>query len=121
MNRKQHGVTLIGFILVMMVVGFFAVIVMKLAPIYNEYYSVVNIMKSVASEPGSADKSLKELQSALQKNFTVVYVESVKNENITLTTEHRTHQLNVKYEVHRNFFYNVDFVVKFDHTVELNK
>ena len=53
MKQKQKGMTLLGFVIVLSVVGFAAYILMKLFPMYSEYYSVRSAMKGLASEPGA--------------------------------------------------------------------
>ena len=40
-QRTQYGITLIGFAMVLIVVGFFAYAAMKLIPVYTEYFGVV--------------------------------------------------------------------------------
>jgi hypothetical protein len=44
--------TLTSFLTVLIVVGFFLYIGMKLFPMYQEYYAVRSAMKSLANEPG---------------------------------------------------------------------
>ena len=44
MNRKQGGMTLLSFVVVLAVVGFGLYIGMKLFPMYQEYYSVRSAM-----------------------------------------------------------------------------
>ncbi len=48
--RKQHGITLIGFAIVLVIVGFFVYAAMKLIPVYTEYFGVVKSMKSLQSD-----------------------------------------------------------------------
>ena len=55
MKRKQSGLSLVGFLVVLAVVGFAAYVGMKLFPMYQEYYSVQSAMKGLANEPGVAD------------------------------------------------------------------
>ena len=40
MKRTQSGITLIGFVVVLAVVGLFAYVGMKLFPMYSEFYGV---------------------------------------------------------------------------------
>ena len=40
MKRTQSGMTLIGFVIVLAVVGVFIYMGMKLIPMYSEYYAV---------------------------------------------------------------------------------
>ncbi len=44
MKSKQSGITLIGFLIVMVVVGFFGFTAMKLVPSYSEYMGMVRAM-----------------------------------------------------------------------------
>jgi len=46
--NKQSGITLIGFLILLIVVGFFAYAAMKLVPAYVEYFGVVKAMNTVA-------------------------------------------------------------------------
>ncbi len=120
MYRKQRGITLMGFILVATVLGFFALMGFKLFPAYSEYYGVVQAMKSVAEQPGSGKLELSELQRMLQKRFDVGYVETVEAKSATLARAATGNQLNMNYEYRKPLFYNLDYVAKFDYTVTLN-
>ena len=55
MKRTQSGITLLGFIIVLAVVGLFAYVGMKLFPMYSEFYSVKSALKGLANEPGIAN------------------------------------------------------------------
>jgi Tfp pilus assembly major pilin PilA len=52
--NKQRGITLLGFIMVLAVAGFFLFLGMRLVPVYVEYYSVVTDLKAICKEPGVA-------------------------------------------------------------------
>lgn len=121
MNRKQRGITLLGFIMVAAVAAIFAMLGFKLFPAYSEYYAVVQAMKSVASTPGANNMELGELQKALQKRFDVGYVDTVEGKNATMIRDKATgNQLNMNYEYRKPLVYNLDYVAKFDYTVNLN-
>ena len=45
MKRTQSGMTLIGFVVVLAVVGLFIYVGMKVIPMYTEYYGVRQAMK----------------------------------------------------------------------------
>ncbi|MEZ5465129.1 MAG: DUF4845 domain-containing protein [Lysobacteraceae bacterium] len=120
MKRYHRGMTLIGFIFVLIVAGFFAFLIMRLFPVYSEYYSVVTDMKGVQAEPGVATMSPAKVRELLNRRFYVSYVKSVKPENIKI--ERRDgYNLTVKYEVREPLLYNLDFVAKFEKTVDLTR
>lgn len=117
---RQTGMTLIGFLFVLAIAGFFAFLAMRLFPVYSEYYSVVSDMKGIAAEPGVANMSPERIRDLLNRRFYISYVESVKPEHIKIT-RNNGYNLTIKYEVRRPLVYNLDFVAMFDKTVELNR
>lgn len=114
----QSGLTLMSFLIVLAVAGFFIYIGMKLFPVYTEYYSVVSNMKGLAEEPGVKQLSDAQVRERLRKRFDISYVDSVKPQDIKLERKDG-YQLTIAYEVRRNLMYNLDFVAVFDKTVEL--
>ncbi|KFN41134.1 hypothetical protein N789_04410 [Arenimonas oryziterrae DSM 21050 = YC6267] len=110
--------TLIGFIMVLLVVCVFAAVGMKLVPIYSEYMSVKSAMNSVAKE-GVGNKDIGDIQVMLQRRFDIDYVTSINAKQLRFAPGAGTKKLNMNYEVRTPFVYNVDFVVKFDYSVEL--
>jgi hypothetical protein len=119
-KSTQRGLTLLGFIMVLMVVGFFAFVGLKLFPVYSEYYSVVSDMKGIQSEPGVANMAPEIIKDKLFRRFYISYVTSVKNEHVKVTRQNG-YNLNVKYEVRKPLVYNLDFVAKFEKTVDLTR
>lgn len=121
MDRQQRGLTLIGFLLVLAVVGIFAYVGMRLFPIYSEYYSVVSAIKGVASEPGVAKMDPSRVRDLLEKRFYISYVENVKKQDVRIARDDSGYKLNVSYEVRRPLIYNLEVVAHFDKTVELSR
>ncbi len=119
MNRKngQSGITLMGFIIILGVVGFFAMMGIKLFPVYQEYYSVVSNLNGLSAEAGSSKLSPEEIRQRLAKRFNISYISSVKPEHIIVDKKVNTVQ--IKYEVRGNLLYNLDYVAQFDKTVTL--
>ena len=118
-KRKQSGITLIGFIIVMVVAGFFAYMGMVLGPAYSEYYGVVKAMNFVAAEATPNTTDYETLRKGLDRQFNVGYVESVTGKEAKLIRDKTGNVLSMTYEVRKPFIYNIDFVVKFSHSVAL--
>lgn len=122
MNRNQNGITLLGFLMVLIVVGIFAFVAMRLFPVYTEFLSVRSDMQEVADQPGSSNQSLGDVRKALEKRFYISYVENVNlKEHVKLERTGNVQKLTVAYEVRKPLAYNLDFVAKFEHAVEMNK
>jgi hypothetical protein len=120
-HRKQDGVTLIGFLMILMVVGFFAFLVMRLFPVYSEYYGVRQAMKAVAQEPGIATKTPEQVKEALDRRFNISYVTTPKRNNVRVTRQGGSYVLNVKYERRGELLYNLEYIATFDHTEILTR
>lgn len=116
--RKQQGITLIGFMIILGIVLFSAFIAMKLFPVYQEYFSVVTAMKGVAQEPNVQSKSPAEVRKMLFNRFYISYVESVERDDVTIS-KRNGYTVNIAYEVRKPLLGNLDIVAKFDKTVDL--
>lgn len=117
--RKQRGLSLVGFILLLVLALFFAYIGMKIVPIYLNYYSVASAMDGVAEEPGVESMSPARVRDLLFRRLYVNYVEDVKPEHVRIVRGNGL-TLNVAYEVREPLIANMDVVVKFDRSVQLN-
>ena len=117
--RKQKGLTLISFVIVLAMTLFVAFIGMKIGPIYMEYYSVVSAMNGVASERGSARLSPFDIRVKVLNRLYVSYsAENVKGKHIKLTRNNGVN-LRIAYEVRKPVIGNLDVVARFDRTVRL--
>ncbi len=120
MERAQKGITLMSFLVVLVVVGFFALMAMKLFPMYSEYYNLKGVMHGLAEQPNSASMTPAQIQADLERRFNIAYVSSVKKEHVkVIRTTGRGSQLNIAYEVRTPLIANLDVVGKFDYTVDL--
>lgn len=116
----MRGITFIGFLIVLAIVGFFAYIGMRIGPMYLEYYAIVRSMELVRQEPGSYNKSLAEIRSDLQIKFDIQYVE-LESTAITISRDGGGTTLRVAYQKEVPFAYNISILGKFDHSISLNK
>lgn len=120
-HRSQRGITLIGFLMVLILAGFFVFLGMRLVPTYVEYYSVARDMDGLAAEPGITTMGPEKIRDLLFRRFYVSYVDSVKPQHVKLTQAGDGYDLRITYEVRKELIYNLDYVAKFDRTVELRR
>jgi Tfp pilus assembly major pilin PilA len=107
MKSKQSGVTLIGFLFIIIIVGFFAYTAMKLFPSYSEAAGVSKAMNQIATA-GTNGKSL-DVDDA-----------TIKPSDITIKRDAGgANTLNVDYDKKIPFMYNIDFLLHFDKSVPL--
>ena len=121
MKSKQSGVTLIGFLIIIVVVGFFAFMAMKVLPSYSEYMGVSKAMNQIATE-GTNGKSLDEIRRNLMFKMGFQYVDdaTIKPKDITIKRNAGgASELNVTYDKQIPFIYNIDFLLHFSKSVPL--
>ena len=118
-GRKQKGITLIGFVIALIVVCFFAYMGMVLGPAYSEYYGVKRAVNTVAAAQTPSSTDAAGIAKALDRQFTVGYVDSIQGKDVKLVRQKGGNLLNADYEVRKAFIYNIDFVIKFKHQAPL--
>ncbi|RDS86428.1 DUF4845 domain-containing protein [Dyella psychrodurans] len=118
MKSKQSGITLIGFLVVLAVVGFFAFMAMKLVPSYNEYFGVVKAMNQIGSE-GVEGKTLDDVRRELMFKLNFQYVDdaTIHPSDINFQQGASGNELHVSYDKDVPFLYNIDFLLHFDKSV----
>jgi hypothetical protein len=119
MKRTQRGMTLIGFVIVLGLVGFFAYIAMKLVPMYSEYYAVKQALAGLKAEPGIANKDPAKIEDLFFRRLYISYAENVKPANVTIERADRGWLMTVQYEVRKPLVANLDVVGMFDTSEEL--
>lgn len=120
MRVKQSGMTLIGFLIVVIVLGFFAYMAMKLVPSYIEFMGVTKAMNQLAAEGGS-DRSLETVRGDLLRKMDFQYVDdaTIKPRDISIERANNAAVLTVDYEKRVPFLYNIDFLLHFHKSVQL--
>ncbi len=121
MKRNQGGITLLGFVITLAVVGFAAYIGMKLFPMYQEYYSLKMAAKGLAEEPGSANMDPSKLQDLLFRRLDINYSESVKPADVKFKRIDTGWNMHVQYEVRRPLVGNLDVVGKFEVSQDITR
>ena len=131
MNRNprnaQRGFTMWGWMLIVVVAGFFLTLAAKLGPVYIKNFTVQSTIKALQNEPELSTKSQVEVRRAVQRKFDVNRIEGIEATchdkrvdclKITKTAEIMT--INANYEVRVHMMGNVDAMVVFNNnTVEL--
>ena len=119
MKRTQRGITLIGFVIVLGLVGFFAYIAMKLVPMYSEFYAVKQAIKGLQQEPGIANRDPAKIQDLFFRRLYISYAENVKPEHVKIERVDGGWNMRVDYEVRKPLMANLDVVGKFSTSEEL--
>ena len=119
--RNQRGITLIGFVVMLALVGVLAYLGMKVFPIYEQFFSVRSAMKGVASEPGVGQMDPAKIKDLFFRRLYINYSESVKPSHVKIERMDGGWKMSVSYEVRRPLVGNLDVVGKFDASEPLTR
>ncbi|MGH8592663.1 MAG: DUF4845 domain-containing protein [Gammaproteobacteria bacterium] len=126
-SYKQQGLTLISFFLICALVGFSALVVLKLFPLYNEAFRVSASLKTVATMPDIAMKNADDIKNLLMRNFEVQEVRRFDERNIKKYFKvekekgKKERTLHMQYESRGPLFGDLDLVLKFDKAVAIRE
>lgn len=118
--KKQSGMTLIGFVITLAVVGVFAYVGMKLFPMYQEFFAVKTALRGLASDPGVGGQDPASIERLFFRKLYISYSENVKPENVKIERGDNGWNMTVDYEVRKPMVANLDVVGKFHATQTLS-
>jgi len=114
MKRMQRGMTMLGFLITLCVVIFFAYVGMKIVPMYIEFYSVKQALKGLAEDPSLAGASKDKIRQLYQRRLEMSYADHVKKmDSLKFDSGEGGLKLVVDYERREPLMANLDVVGKF--------
>jgi len=116
---RQGGMTFLGFALLMCLVGFFAMLIIKIGPIYLDHYKVVASLESLKSDADLATRSKQEVLASLAKHWDIDMINSVTKDNVYITKDGSGITIQIAYDVTQPIMGNIDIVAHFDDSIEV--
>jgi hypothetical protein len=119
--RKQRGVTAIGwiFLLIPMVITLYTLI--RVGPVYLNYWRIVDSMQKTASEfKGDDGVTPAAIRAALSKRFDIGYVDKIDVGDIEVKKGDKGWEMTLAYDGVAPLFSNIRIVIAFDKTVVID-
>lgn len=120
MQHKQRGMTFLGIIVLVVVVGAWVYAGIRLTPKYLEYMRVAATLEKVRDEyesnPGTTDFMLRK---AVERHFDIEMVDIITSNDIEIRREGGTFFMRAAYADTVPMVANISFLVEFDKTVEV--
>ena len=121
MQHRQRGMTMLGILVLVVVVGAWVSAGIRLLPKYLEYFRIVSTLEKVRDEydsnPGSTEFMLRK---AVERHFDIEMVEVITAEDIDITKEGSEFTMRASYDDTVPLAGNVSFLVEFDKSVVVN-
>jgi hypothetical protein len=118
-KSRQNGMTGLGWLTVLLLIGFFAMLTFKIAPSYLENYSVKTVLKSLEEEPLITQQSKKEIRSMISSRLITNGVRDIKHDMIKINKKPGLLNVTIDYFVRKPMVGNIDVVMTFKEEIEL--
>jgi hypothetical protein len=110
--RRQRGVTLFGLMAWAIVVGFVALIVMKVLPTMNEYFTIQKAINKIAQDGGS---TVPQIRAAFEKTKDVEYsITSISAKDLKITKENEKVVIEFAYDKEIELISPVFLLIKYE-------
>lgn len=118
-RRGQRGMTAIGWLLVLGLIAFFALLTLRLVPVYLEYTKVISVLESVAGQADIGQRSRGEIIKLIRRRFDVNDVRKVDPRQVKIKKDRDGMKLSIRYERREHLMGNIDIVATFSRQIEV--
>lgn len=109
--RRQRGVTLFGLLFWAVIIGFLALITMRVLPTLNEYFTIKRTVNKIATE-GS---TVPEIRQAFERQKDIEYsIVSIGPKDLTITKENDKVVVSFAYDKEVELVSPVFLLIKFE-------
>jgi DNA-dependent RNA polymerase auxiliary subunit epsilon len=120
MRARQRGMTFLGLLILILVVGTWVYAAIRVVPLYLENMKIASTLEKVRDEysanPGTTDFMIRK---AIERHFDIEMVNAISDRDILIQRKGDTFEVTAAYEATAPFAYNIEFLVTFDKTVEI--
>lgn len=113
--HSQKGMSLLGWLVVLALVAFFASTAFKMFPHYMDYMALEKMITEVESDPSMEISTVNAFYEHMEKGMQVNGIRDLKlKEAVKIKLEGADFQVHLSYEKREPLIQNLDLVAKFD-------
>ena len=118
---RQRGMTLIGWLLTLVLIGFAGIIAIRLVPVYMDAYTVSSIMQQLESESRTTSMDRREVRETFRRRLDVNDVTRVSASDLQFKEITGGMQVLLEYESRVPLIGNLDAVARFQEEATLRR
>src|SRR5882757_3405486 len=119
MRRRQQGMTFIGLLCIVALVGTIGYAGLRLVPLYLNYMKVARTMDAAATEAKGDNPDPGILRRSLERHWELEDITGVDYKDVEVVKDERGISLHVAYDDAAPYVANVSLTVHFDKTVKV--
>ncbi len=121
LRKSQRGMTAIGWIFVLVLIGFAALIAMKLFPVYMESFKIDSALEGLVHESEIAKKTPQEIRLLFIRRMNIEDVNRFNDHNIrnfmTIKKENGKTTITLQYQAKAALFSNLSVIADWNKQV----
>ena len=119
MRRPQQGMTFLGLLCVLVLVGIVVYAGIRLTPVYLNYMTIARTLDAVAADFKGDSPSPEAIRSSLSRHWEVQTISAVDFKDVEITKDDSGVTMHVAYDDSEPYIANVSLSVHFDKTVKV--
>jgi hypothetical protein len=121
MKKQQMGLSMIGWMALLSMIGILGLCALKMAPAYMEYYTLKSILNNMKTEASLKGQGQAIIQDSFLKRLYISDVDSVVKGTykIKKIKGKAGYIIDVNYEVRKSVFGNLSLVAAFEYSSEV--
>lgn len=117
--KKQRGLTLISWLVIIVFLLFQAVIAMRVLPVYMADASIKSIMEDLPNDPKARETATSDLKKLVTKRLSMNSIYTIEPNNIKIKKGRGENIVTIEYEPRGNLIANLDYIITFKHVARI--
>jgi Tfp pilus assembly protein PilE len=117
MKQRQRGMTFLGIVTILAILGFAIYAAIRVVPVYLEYMEVSRAMEQVRDEHAAIETSAQMIRNSLERRWDVEDITGLNWTDVSIKKTSEGFEVRSAYAVEKPLISNLYLLVKFDKTV----
>ncbi|MGE0113618.1 MAG: DUF4845 domain-containing protein [Steroidobacteraceae bacterium] len=117
---RQRGATALGMLTILIILGLGLYALIRLVPVYLEYFEITRAMEGISKETSAADTSPDKIRTGLNRRWNIEDIKTLDYKDIQIRKVGSTYEMTAEYRAEVPFIGNVSLVADFYKTVTVD-
>ncbi len=113
-RSKQSGMSALGILAILIMVGFFAMCIIKMSPAYFESLSIRDIIERIVLDPETPESSIGDIRRDISVIFNTNQIYELDPRQVQIYRRDGKMYIDASYEVRVPLFWRFDGIIRFD-------
>ena len=121
MKQRQRGMTFLGIVTILAILGAGLYAGIRLVPVFLEYTKVARALEQVRDEHAAIDTNPQLIRNSLERRWDVEDINSIGWNEVEIKRTSEGYDVRATYKVEQPFIANVFLLAKFDKSVTIKQ